>query len=120
MNDFASKEKERAKRSAVRTALNGVPVEDDLTGQEAEKTPAGEQNMAEIEKVQKKEKQTDIEPKKKNKAGRPPLTNREKKARYSFTILPSLYEKAQRVAYENGKTLSELITEFLTEYVNRS
>lgn len=56
----------------------------------------------------------------KAKRGRPAMANREKKARYSFTILPSIYENAQAVAYENGVTLSELISEFLTNYVEEN
>lgn len=59
----------------------------------------------------KKEPQT-------KKRGRPKL-NRETKKRISFTILPSLYEKASKLAYKEGKSVSELIADFLTEYVNK-
>ena len=67
-------------------------------------------------KIEKKEIQVPPEPPKK-KAGRPQLENRELKKRYSFTILPSLYEKAQEKASHEGKTLSELITNFSTYYI---
>lgn len=80
-----------------------------IEGQESIETLEGGKYMPESLKQK-------AEPKK--KAGRPKLKNREKKARYTFTITPSLYEKAQTVAYENGKSLSELIADFLTEYVS--
>ena len=50
------------------------------------------------------------------KRGRPKL-NRETKKRISFTILPSLYEKASEIAYNEGKSVSELIADLLTKYV---
>lgn len=62
-----------------------------------------------------KEKQITREPRKR---GRPKL-NRETKKRISFTILPSLYEQASEIAYNEGKSVSELIAEFLTEYVKK-
>lgn len=48
--------------------------------------------------------------------GRKKLTSREKKKRYSFTILPSVYENAQKKAMEEGHTLSELVSDFLKKY----
>ena len=59
------------------------------------------------------EQATTQEPKKR---GRKKLENREKKKRYSFTILPSVYEKAQAKAEAEGKTLSELVSDFLVKY----
>lgn len=56
------------------------------------------------------------EPKKRKKRGRKKLENREKKKQYSFTILPSVYEKAQAKAEKEGKALSELISNFLVKY----
>jgi len=50
------------------------------------------------------------------KRGRPKV-NRETKKRISFTILPSLYDQASEIAYNEGKSVSELIAEFLQEYV---
>lgn len=50
------------------------------------------------------------------KKGRPKMM-REKKKRISFTILPSLHEQASEIAYSEGKNMSELISEFLAEYV---
>lgn len=48
--------------------------------------------------------------------GRKKLENREKKKRYSLTILPSIYEKAQEKAEKEGKTISELVSKFLLKY----
>lgn len=53
------------------------------------------------------------------KKGRPKV-NRELKKRYSFTILPSLYEQSSKIASNEGKSLSELITDFLTEYIEKN
>ena len=50
------------------------------------------------------------------KRGRKKLENREKKKRYSLTILPSIYEKAQEKAEKEGKTISELVSKFLLKY----
>lgn len=52
------------------------------------------------------------------KRGRPKV-NRETKKRISFTILPSLYEQASEIAYNEGKSVSELVAEFLQEYVEK-
>ncbi len=72
--------------------------------------------VADKEPSEKKEDNILAEPTRK-KAGRPKLENRELKKRYSFTILPSLYDKAQAKASKEGKTLSELITNFLAYYI---
>lgn len=104
--------------------FNGT--DEPIKGQETIETLEGGKYMPEPPKTEEKATQTATKPKEKKtstepkKVGRPPLKNREKKGRYSFTIMPSLYEQAQSVAYENGKTLSELITEFLTEYVRKN
>ena len=52
------------------------------------------------------------------KRGRKKLENREKKSRYSFTILPSIYEQSQKKAEQEGKSLSELVSTFLIDYIN--
>lgn len=57
--------------------------------------------------------------KKKGSGGRP-KANREIKKQKSFAILPSLYEKAQKVAYVDGKSLSEIISEYLELYIKKN
>lgn len=107
MSGFADKEKTRTRKSAVRTAVEGT-TEEQIKGQESIETLDNGKYMP-----------TPAEPpKEKKKAGRPKLQNRELRKRYSFTILPSLYEKAQEKAGSEGKTLSELITDFLADYTN--
>lgn len=107
MSGFADKEQSRKRKSAVRTAVEGT-AEEQIKGQENIENLEGGKYMP-----------TPAEPpKEKKKAGRPKLQNRELRKRYSFTILPSLYEKAQEKAGNEGKTLSELITDFLTDYTN--
>lgn len=54
----------------------------------------------------------------KKRAGRPKL-NREKKQRYTFTLLPSSYDKAQVIASLEGKSLSEVIDNYLADYVRK-
>lgn len=103
MSGFVDKEQGRKKRSAVRTAVE-CTTEEQIKGQEGIETLDNGKYVP-----------TPAEPPKK-KAGRPKLQNRELRKRYSFTILPSLYEKAQEKAGSEGKTLSELITDFLTDY----
>lgn len=83
--------------------------------QEQEKEPQEQEAVKEkIKEGQAQPEQATIqEPKKR---GRKKLENREKKKRYSFTILPSVYEKAQAKAEAEGKTLSELVSDFLVKY----
>jgi len=46
-----------------------------------------------------------------------PAVNRETKKRYTLTLLPSVYDAASKKAYEQGKTLSEVVGDFLSEFV---
>ena len=50
------------------------------------------------------------------KKGRP-FTNREVKKKFSVTLLPSLYNAASSKAYADGHSISEVIGNFLSEYV---
>jgi hypothetical protein len=51
------------------------------------------------------------------KRGRKKLENREKKKGYSLTLLPSTYEKAQEKAALEGRSVSEVISKLLENYV---
>lgn len=51
------------------------------------------------------------------KRGRKKLENREKKKGYSLTLLPSTYEKAQEKAALEGRSVSEVISNLLENYV---
>ena len=82
---------------------------------------AGQEEPQEQEAVKEKIKEGQAQPEQATiqepkKRGRKKLENREKKKRYSFTILPSVYEKAQAKAEAEGKTLSELVSDFLVKY----
>lgn len=66
--------------------------------------------------AEKKEKKADI-PKEPRKKGRP-KANRETKKRFTFTLKPSVYDKAGDVAYQEGKSISEVVEELLIEYIN--
>ena len=105
-----------------------TPEQEQLKGQESIETLEGGKYMptpAEKAqaKAQAKEKvQTQETPQEKpqaKKKGRPKV-NRELKKRYSFTMIPSLYEQSSEIASNEGKSLSELITDFLTEYVGKN
>ena len=101
-------DKEKAFLSIIGAGA-GEPQEQEKQPQEQEK-----QLKEEIkEEHLQSEQATTQEPKKR---GRKKLENREKKKRYSFTILPSVYEKAQEKAEAEGKTLSELVSNFLVKY----
>lgn len=82
---------------------------------------AGQEEPQEQEAVKEEIKEEQAQPEQATtqepkKRGRKKLENREKKKRYSFTILPSVYEKAQEKAEAEGKTLSELVSNFLVKY----
>lgn len=51
------------------------------------------------------------------KRGRKKIENREKKKGYSLTLLPSTYEKAQEKAALEGRSVSEVISNLLENYV---
>ena len=53
------------------------------------------------------------EPKRKGR----PVVNRETKKRYTLTLLPSVYDAASQKASEQGKSLSEVVGDFLSEYI---
>lgn len=53
------------------------------------------------------------------KKGRPKM-NRETKKRITFTLLQSKYEQASKIAYIDGKSVSEVIGEFLEEYIKKN
>lgn len=55
----------------------------------------------------------------KKKTGRPKMQI-EKKKSFTVSMLPSLYQKGIDIAYSQGKTLSQVITELLTEYVEKN
>lgn len=45
-----------------------------------------------------------------------PKENRELKKRISLSVLPSLYEDIQKIAYVQRKSVSELVAEVMEEY----
>lgn len=48
--------------------------------------------------------------------GRPKEEGREVKKRISLSVLPSLYEDTQKIAYVQRRSVSELIAELLEQY----
>lgn len=56
------------------------------------------------------------EPKKKGR----PKANREIKKRTTFTILPSIYEESSKIAYVDGKSVSELVEDYLSDYIKNN
>ncbi|MEG0153510.1 MAG: hypothetical protein RR744_10135 [Cellulosilyticaceae bacterium] len=107
---FAEKEQSRTKRKSPVSTIAGIETDEQIKGQESIETLEDGKYMPTPTEEPKKEKK---------KAGRPKV-NRELKKRYSFTILPSLYEQSSEIASNEGKSLSELITDFLTEYVEKN
>ena len=103
MGSFAEKEQARKKKSVVST-IAGVDNEQ-IKGQISIETFEDGKYMPEPPIKEKK------------KAGRPKLENRELRKRYSFTILPSVYDKAQEKANAEGKALSEIVAKYLAEYI---
>lgn len=68
------------------------------------------------EDIKKKEEPKTSGPKN-AKRGRP-KSNRELRKRFSFTMLPSLYQKASEKAYRQGRNVSDVISDLLTKYAN--
>lgn len=54
-----------------------------------------------------------------SKKGRP-VEDREKKARKSIAIFPSIYDDASKIAYVDRTSVSELISNLLEEYINKN
>ncbi len=53
------------------------------------------------------------------KKGRP-KAGRETKKRVSLVLLPSLYDKIQKIAYVERRSVSELVSECLTRYADEN
>ena len=49
-----------------------------------------------------------------------PKENRERKKRISLSVLPSLYEDIQKIAYMQRKSTSEAVQEMMEEYRKRN
>ncbi len=62
-----------------------------------------------------KETESKPEPKRKGR----PTVKRETKKRYTLTFLPSVYDKASAKASEEGKSLSEVLGDFLAKYIKQ-
>lgn len=63
--------------------------------------------------------QTPVETVSSGRRGRP-KENRELKKRISLSVLPSLYEDIQKIAYVQRKSTSEVIQEMMEEYRRRN
>lgn len=90
-----------AKGNYVSKAAQNV---NDFVNKEKESTP-----LPQTEAVEKTAERN-------GKKGRP-VAGREIKVRKSFSVLPSLYEDAQKVAFVKRTNISELIEKMLKEYV---
>ncbi len=49
--------------------------------------------------------------------GRPRVTDRETKKRISLAVFPSLYADLQKIAYVNRQSVSDIVTELISQYV---
>lgn len=49
-----------------------------------------------------------------------PVEDREKKVRKSIAILPSIFEDAQKITYVDRTSVSELIAELLSTYIEEN
>jgi len=47
-----------------------------------------------------------------------PKAEREIKKRVTLAILPSLYDEAQKIAFVQRKSISEIVAECLTQYIS--
>lgn len=63
--------------------------------------------------------QTPMAPASSGRRGRP-KENRELKKRISLSVLPSLYEDIQKIAYMQRKSTSEAVQEMMEEYRKRN
>lgn len=99
--DFKEKEKQRKKEKGVVGKLVGADVSE-MTQRKIDT------NI-----------QLDNSALTKKKPGRPKV-NREKKDRYTLTLMPSNHDKAAEIAYQEGKSVSELVDEYLAQYVRKN
>lgn len=61
--------------------------------------------------------QTPVEAGSSGRRGRP-KENRELKKRISLSVLPSVYEDIQKIAYVQRKSVSEMLEEIMIKYIN--
>lgn len=83
-----------------------------------EEAPQAASKPAQVEKVSETPNEKKV-PKEVKKRGRP-KTNRETKKRITFTLLQSNYDEASKVAYIEGKSVSEVIGDYLLEYTSQN
>lgn len=115
---FVEREQLRTKRkSPVETAVAEIKTGEQIEGQENINDLEGGKYMPSSTEQTKKESPHREEETKKR--GRPKV-NRELKKRITFTVYQSIYEQASEIAYENGKSVSEIVTEFLESYVKKN
>ena len=98
MNKIEERENNRAMQAASKLFSTTSPTED---------------VVKEEIKVEVKEEVKVAEPKRKGR----PVVNRETKKRYTLTFLPSIYNEASNIASEEGKSLSEVVGDFLSDYI---
>ena len=56
----------------------------------------------------------------KPKKGRPVDEGREKKARITYAILPSVHENISKIAYVERRSISELVSSLIEGYVDKN
>jgi len=116
---IVNKEKSRARQAVSQMFSTTSPAEDIIKKEVPEEVTETLEAFAELETVVEPEVPinphpiTQAEPKRKGR----PTVNRETKKRYTLTFLPSVYDKASAKACEQGKSLSEVLGEFLSEYI---
>lgn len=122
MGDFKNKEKSRdASRDANRGMFSTAKAKAAKVLSEPVTEPTKEETITAIEALETvTEPETPVNPHPitpaPKKKGRP-LVNRETKKRYTFTLLPSIYDMASELASQRGKSLSEVVGDFLAEYI---
>lgn len=104
-------------KSIIGFSLSNEALDEKTTNQEVntEQDPMPEKPLAVVKKPTRVKPGTPSVLTPKKTAGRPKI-NRETKKRYTFTILPSLYERAAQKAEEDGFSLSEKVSSLLEEY----
>ena len=119
---------ENEEKAEVKDTIAEPTKQDDITQEKPKPEQAKMENETpgelktpievKIPKETKTPKEKKI-PKELKKRGRP-KTNREIKKRITFTLLQSNYDKASKVAYIEGKSVSQVVGDFLLDYINQN
>lgn len=99
-------------QDAAFKSIIGISEEEQIKGQESIETLENGKYIPTPAKKQQKKGTVG--------RGRPAVTDRETKQRISLAVLPSLYEDIKKISYVERKSVSEIVSECIEQYITEN